>query len=66
MVEVEGDGQTSFVVRLIKEANWKNEVDSNVMWNKMVDYIRHVAKEEQKNLLQKLRQEYRYREFLEI
>ena len=46
MVEVEGDGQTSFVDRLIKEANWKDEVDSNVMWNKMADCIRHVAKEE--------------------
>ena len=40
------DGQTPFVSRLIKEANWEDEVDSNVMWNKMTDCIRHVAKEE--------------------
>ena len=46
MVEVEGDGQTSFVDKLIKEANWKEEIDSNVMWNKMTDCIRHVVKEE--------------------
>ena len=46
MVEVEGDEQTSFVDKLIKEANWKEEIDSNVMWNKMTDCIRHVAKEE--------------------
>ena len=45
MVEVEGDGQTSFVDKLIKEANWEDEVNSNVMWNKMVDYIGHMAKE---------------------
>ena len=40
------DGQKSFVDRLIKEVNWKDEVESNVMWNKMTDYIRHVTKEE--------------------
>ena len=44
--KLKGDGQTSFIDRLIKEANWKEEVDSNVMWNKMADCIRHVAKEE--------------------
>ena len=50
MVEVErgwsGDGQTPFVSKLIKEANWEDEVDFNMMWNKMADCIRHVAKEE--------------------
>ena len=40
------DRQTSVVDRLIKETNWKEEVDSNVMWNKIIDCIRHVAKEE--------------------
>ena len=44
MVEVEGDEQASYVNRLIKETNWKDEVDSNVMWNKMTDCIRPVAK----------------------
>ena len=44
--KLKGDGQTPFVSRLIKEANQEDEVDSNVMWNKMVDCIRHVAKEE--------------------
>ena len=30
-----------------KKANWKeDEVDSNVLWNKMADCIRHVAKKE--------------------
>ena len=44
--KLKGVGQTPFVSRLIKEANWEDEVDSNVTWNKMVDCIRHVAKEE--------------------
>ena len=44
--KLKGDGQTPFVSRLIKEANWEDEVDSNVMWNKMADCIRHVAEEE--------------------
>ena len=43
---MKGDGQTPFVSKLIKEANWEDEVDPNVMWNKMADCIRHVAKEE--------------------
>ena len=43
---MKGDGQTPFISRLIKEANWEDEVDSNVMWNKMTDCIRHVANEE--------------------
>ena len=43
---LKGDGQTPFVNKLIKETNWKDEVDSNVMWNKMADCIRHVTKEE--------------------
>ena len=41
-----GDGQTSFVSKLIKKADWEDEVDSSVMWNKMADCIRHVAKED--------------------
>ena len=41
--KLKGDGQTPFVSRLIKEANWEDEIDSNVMWNKMADCIRHVA-----------------------
>ena len=32
--------------KVVKEANWKDEVDFNVMWNKMTDCITHVAKEE--------------------
>ena len=44
-MEVEGDGHTSFVDRLIKEANWTDEVDFKVMWNKMENCIRHVAME---------------------
>ena len=44
--KLKGDGQTPFVRRLTKEANWEDEVDSKVMWNKMTDCIRHVAKEE--------------------
>ena len=43
--KLKGDGQTHFVNRLIKEANWEDDVDSNVMWNKMTDCIRHVVKE---------------------
>ena len=43
---MKGDGQTPFVSKLIKEANWEDEVDFNMMWNKMADCIRHVAKEE--------------------
>ena len=34
--KLKGDSQTHFVRRLIKEANWEDEVDSNVMWNKIV------------------------------
>ena len=41
--KLKGGGQTPFVNRLIKEANWEDEIDSNVMWNKMADCIRHVA-----------------------
>ena len=45
-LKLKRDDQTPFVSRLIKAANWEDEVDSNVMWNKMADCIRHVAKEE--------------------
>ena len=44
--KLKGDGQIPFVSRLIKEANWEDKVDSNVLWNKIADCIRHVAKEE--------------------
>ena len=44
--KLKGDGQTSFVEKLIKEANSKDDVDSNVMCNKMADCIRYVVKEE--------------------
>ena len=42
---MKGDSQIPFVSKLIKEANWEYEVDSNVMWNKMANCIRHVANE---------------------
>ena len=41
-----GDAQASFVDRLTKRANWKDEFDRSVMWNKMDNCIRKVVKEE--------------------
>ena len=34
------------LILFILPTNWEDEVDPNVMWNKMADCIRHVAKEE--------------------
>ena len=36
----------SFMNKLIKQANWENNVDPNVMWNNMANYIRRMAKKE--------------------
>ena len=46
MVEVERRWSNTFVSRLNKQANWEDEIDFNMIWNKMADCIKHVVKEE--------------------